>query len=40
MCTYPILIIVLRLGLNNAQPLFICRNTSGTYFSSTEVFLT
>ena len=39
-CTYPILIIVLRLGLNDVQPLFTRRNTSGTNFSSTVVFFT
>ena len=36
-CTYPILIIVLRLGLNDAQPLNTCRDTSGTNFPSTAV---
>jgi hypothetical protein len=38
-CTYPILIIVLRLGLNDAQPLFICRDTSRINFSSIAVFV-
>ena len=36
-CNYPVLIIVLRLGLNDAQPLVTRRNTSGTDFSSTAV---
>ena len=36
-CDYPVLIIVLRLGLNDAQPLVTRRNTSGTDFSSTAV---
>jgi hypothetical protein len=36
-CTYPILIIVLLLGLNDAQPLIRHQNTSGIDFSSTAV---
>ena len=36
-CNYPVLIIVLRLGLNDAQPLNTCQNTSGTDFPSIAV---
>jgi hypothetical protein len=36
-CNYPVLIIVLRLGPNDAQPLITRRNTLGTNFLSTVV---
>jgi hypothetical protein len=36
-CDYPVLIIVLRLGLNDAQPLVTRRNTSGTDFPCTAM---